>query len=128
MFTNLNKSSYVGLYKQTRLHREPMPGSQPPSTQTTHITITVPANPSLHPQAVRTSNIPIKLLFHWNSSMFLKVVFTHLFFPPFHSYRLIRFFWFCFCFNQATIVASAFPARAPFEVRYILVIVLFMVK
>lgn len=64
MFTNLNTSSHIGLHRE--LGRFVFKGNQcrksASSTQTTHVTITVPANYNHHPQPVTTSNIPIKLL------------------------------------------------------------------
>ncbi|CAB1441590.1 unnamed protein product [Pleuronectes platessa] len=42
--------------------------SAPP--QSTYVTTSVPANPRHRPQPVTTSNIPVKPLFHWNSSFF----------------------------------------------------------
>lgn len=126
MFTNLNTSSHIGLYKEEGglTSKGTHARKSTPSTQTTHVTTAAPANPSRRPQPVTTSDIPIKLLSFIGIPACSLNPFSHLFLHLSLTGRYVLFF----IFNHSTIAGSAFPAMAQFEVRYIFVIVLFMVK
>lgn len=128
MFINLNTSSYMGLYKEERGFD--FKGN--PCRETNLLHPDYPRHhhyPSHHPQPVTTSNIPIKQLSFIGISTYSVNSFTH--FSPFsssHSYKLMCCFFFSCLFYHSTTAVSAFPAMAMFEVRYIFVIVIFMVE